>query len=81
MPAFYFHVRDHGTLIRDPDGVDLPDLNGVRTVIRKSVLSILQEERVADVSPDREFQIEDTSGRIVLVVPFRLANAAAAVAY
>jgi hypothetical protein len=79
MPAYYFHVRDHGTLIRDPDGIDLPDLKGVRDEIRKSVLSVLQEEH-ADVSPDREFQIEDASGRIVLVVPFRLAQAPVAVA-
>ena len=80
MPAYYFHVRDHGTLIRDPDGIDLPDLKGVRDEIRKSVLSVLQDEQAADVSPDLEFQIEDASGRIVLVVPFRLAQAPVAVA-
>ena len=80
MPAYYFHVRNHGTLIRDPDGIDLPDLKGVREEIRKSVLSVLQDEQAADVSPDREFQIEDASGRIVLVVPFRLAHAPAALA-
>ena len=80
MSAYYFHVRNHGTLIRDPDGIDLPDLKGVRDEIRKSVLSVLQEEHTADVSPDREFQIEDASGRIVLVIPFRPAQAPAAVA-
>ena len=71
MPAYYFHVRNHGTLIRDPDGIDLPDLKGVRDEIRKSVLSVLQEEYAAEVSADREFQIEDAFGRIVLVVPFQ----------
>jgi len=80
MPAYYFHVRDHGTLIRDSDGIDLPDLKGVRDEIRKSVLSVLQEVHAGDVSRDREFQIEDAFGRIVLVVPFRLAHAPAAVA-
>ena len=80
MSAYYFHVRDHETLIRDPDGIDLPDLKSVRNEIRKSVLSVLQEEQAADVSPDLEFQIEDASGRIVLVVPFRLAQAPVAVA-
>ena len=38
MPAYYLHVRDNGTLIRDPDGIDLPDLGGVCDEIRKSVL-------------------------------------------
>jgi hypothetical protein len=80
MAAYYFHVRDHETLIRDRDGIDLPDLNGVRNNIMKSVLSVLQEQQAADISPDREFQIEDASGRIVLVVPFRLAHAPAAAA-
>jgi hypothetical protein len=69
--VYYFHVRDNGTLIRDPDGIDLPDLKGVRSEIRKSVLSVLKEEYVAEASGDREFQIEDASGRIVLVIPFQ----------
>jgi hypothetical protein len=80
MPAYYFHVRDNGTLIRDPDGIDLPDLGGICDEIRKSVLSVLQEKHAADISADGEFQIEDASGRVVLVVPFRLALARAAVA-
>ena len=42
MPNYCFHVRDSGTLIRDPDGIDLPDLKGVRGEIRKLVLSVLQ---------------------------------------
>jgi hypothetical protein len=80
MAAYYFHVRDNETFIRDPDGIDLPDMKGVHGVIRKLVLSVLQEEDWADVSADREFQIEDASGRIVLVVPFQPAFTPAALA-
>jgi hypothetical protein len=80
MAAYYFHIRDNGTLIRDPDGIDLPDLEGVRSEIRKLVLSVLQEEDQADVSTDLEFQIEDASGRIVLVIPFQPAFTPAALA-
>ena len=79
MPAYYFHVCDNGTLIRDPGGIELPDLRGVRGEIRKLVRSVLQEE-AADVSAGREFQIEDAFGRIVLVVPFREDHTTAAVA-
>jgi hypothetical protein len=80
MAAYYFHVRDNETLIRDPGGIDLPDVKGIRSEIRKLVLSVLQEEDATEVSADREFQIEDDSGRIVLVVPFQLAFAPAALA-
>lgn len=74
MPAYYFHVRDNGILIRDPDGIDLPNLKGIRDGIRSSILSVLHEEHAMEGSVDREFQVEDASGRIVLVVPFRLAH-------
>ena len=80
MPAYYFHVCDNGTLVRDPDGIELPDLKGVRGEIRKLLRSVLQEEYTADVSSDRQFQIEDALGRIVLVIPFRLAHTSAVVA-
>jgi hypothetical protein len=80
MAAYYFHVRDNETLIRDPDGIDLPNVTGVRGEIRRLVLSVLQEEYPAEVSADREFQIEDASGRVVLAVPFQLAFAPAALA-
>ena len=74
MPAYYFHIRDNGTLIRDPDGLELPDLDAVRAECRRVVVSVLQEEKMDDQrSGNREFQIEDETGRIVLVVPFRSA--------
>ena len=80
MAAYYFHVRDNGALIRDSDGIDLPDIKGVRNEIRNFVLSLLRQEHADEVSANREFQIEDATGRIVLVVPFRLAHTPATVA-
>jgi hypothetical protein len=73
MPAYYFHVRDRGTLIRDPDGIELPDLSSARDECRKLILSVLQDEQPNDeFSAGREFQVEDELGRVVLTVPFRL---------
>ena len=80
MAAYYFHVRDNGTLIKDSDGIDLPDIKSVREDIRNLVLSLLREGHAADVSADREFQIEDASGRILMTVPFRLAHTPIAMA-
>ena len=78
MPVYYFHVRENGTLMRDAEGIDLPDMSAVRHRIGELVQSIFQEEYAADISADGEFQIEDASGRIVLIVPFRPALARAA---
>ena len=74
MSAYYFHIRDNGVLINDPDGLELPDLDAVRAECKRVVVSVLEEEQMDDQrSANREFQIEDETGRIVLVVPFRSA--------
>ena len=73
MPAYYFHIWDDGVLIRDPDGLELPDIDAVRERVKNSIVSVLQEEDLDDLSAERAFQIEDDLGRTVLKVPFRLA--------
>jgi hypothetical protein len=74
MPAYYFHIRDNGVLLKDPDGLELPDLDAARVECKRLILSVLQEEQMDEqLSANREFQIEDETGRTVLVVPFRLA--------
>jgi hypothetical protein len=74
MPAYYFHIRDNGVLLRDPDGLELPDLEAARGECQRLILSVLQEEQIEEqLSANREFQIEDETGRTVLLVPFRLA--------
>ena len=80
MPTYYFHIRENGTLIRDPDGLELPDLDAVRGECRSLILSVLREEQVDEArSADRQFQVEDESGRTVLLVPFQLALSAVGV--
>ena len=71
MPVYYFHVRDSTGLLRDPDGIELPDMDSVRDEVRNSILSVLGEEP-KELLADREFQIEDAFGRVVLLVPFRV---------
>lgn len=74
MPAYYFHVRDNGILIRDPDGLDLPDFDAVRAECKRLILSVLREEQISEeFSANREFEVVDDTGRIVLLVPFQLA--------
>jgi hypothetical protein len=74
MPAYYFHVRDNGSLLRDPDGIELPDLDAARDECRKLIVSVLREEQRDDeLLTGREFQVEDELGRTVLIVPFQSA--------
>jgi len=75
MPAYYFHIRDDEVLIRDPQGIELSDINAVLDECRTLILSTIREEQSEEeMSANWEFQIEDDRGRIVLVVPFRLAR-------
>ena len=72
MPTYYFHIRDSGALVRDPEGLELPNLDAARTECRRVIVSVLSEEQMDGlISADREFQIEDEIGRTVLTVPFR----------
>ena len=74
MPTYYFHIRDNGDLIKDPDGLELPDVDAVRAECKRIIASVLQEEQMDDQrSANREFQVEDEAGRTVFVVPFRSA--------
>jgi Domain of unknown function (DUF6894) len=71
MPCYYFHIRDDGVLLEDPDGIELPNLDAAREECRKLILSVLQEEGMTqEFSAKREFQVVDESGETVLVVPF-----------
>jgi len=80
MPTYYFHIRENGTLIRDPDGLELPDLDAARVECKILILSVLREEQIdEEFSANRQFQVEDETGRTVLLVPFRLALSAVGV--
>jgi len=81
MPTYYFHIRENGALLRDPDGVQLPDLDFARSEFSELIISaiqeIIQEEQMTKESlVDRQFQVEDERGRTVLVVPFFLPSLA-----
>lgn len=72
MACYFFHIRDNGVMLEDPDGVELADLEAARDKCRKLIRTVLQEEGMtAEFSANREFQIDDEDGRTVLVVPFR----------
>ena len=72
MSIFYFHVRDGGFAVEDPNGAELPDLATARdkaaTAIRQAVSEPASAGR--DLSR-RRFEITDEVGRLLATVAFR----------
>ena len=74
MPRFYFHIRDGETLIEDPDGSELPDLEAARVEALEGARTILAEKVKAGAVVDgQRFEIVDESGAVRATLPFRAA--------
>ena len=72
MPTFFFHVRDGGRLIEDPEGADLPDLDAARaeaaTAARQLRADALSTGRAM---AGRTFEIVDGAGRVLATVAIK----------
>jgi hypothetical protein len=63
---YHFHIRDHGTLIRDEEGSELPDLAAAQAEARASSQDLMIEELKCGInSPDRSIEITDADGRLL----------------
>lgn len=71
MPRYFLHLRDHGTLFKDVEGVELPDEHAVR---EEAVLTARDHLRVSGTSVrdwlGRTYEIVDEDERFVMAVPF-----------
>ena len=73
MPRFYFHLSANGKLVKDEQGLELPNLAaaqheallGAREIVAEAIKSGAQE------LPDG-FLIEDEAGRALKTVPFAM---------
>jgi hypothetical protein len=71
MTKYFFHVRDRSELISDTEGVDLPNLEAAMDECQRIVQEVLNENASrAELVSDRQFEITDEQGRLVLVIPF-----------
>jgi hypothetical protein len=73
VPTHFFDVQLEGAdVVKDDEGFDLPDLEAAR---REAVMSA--REQIADAAKqgfdvtDRQFQVRDQSGEVVLILNFR----------
>ncbi len=71
MPRYFFHVRDGGELIEDPDGVECPDADAARVEAIGAARDIMADRarKGLDVS-HWAFKITDPSGMLVMNMPF-----------
>ena len=68
MTLYRFHVRTDADLVRDREGLDLPDL---AAALREALRSAREFRSEADAPYSMRFEIADPSGKIVLTVPIR----------
>jgi hypothetical protein len=79
MPRYHFHVRNGQDVTRDPDGVDLPDIDAARKEAVKRACRIWTQRPPDPSHNDQRFEVASEAGEVVLVVPFSEAFAERAV--
>jgi hypothetical protein len=71
MPRYFFHIRDHGRMIEDEEGIDLPDMETAKDECQRAIRAVLDDDEWREnVSPNAELHVVDELGRTVLIVPF-----------
>ncbi|MCJ2052132.1 DUF6894 family protein [Methylobacterium sp. J-070] len=72
MPLYFFHVRDGDRLIEDVDGSYLPSLAAACADASASARHLLAKGRsLGEVLDGRCFQISNSTGLILAVMPFK----------
>ena len=71
MPCYFFHIRAGQGLEPDDTGVDLPDLQAVRTEAINTIAGFMRDAALSgDALPGQAFEIADACGTHLLTVPF-----------
>ena len=73
MPRYFLNIRDRDTLILDPEGDDLQDLQDARDLVEQTVRDIRQRPESygdTDLWEQRTFEVTDQSGQIRLTIAF-----------
>lgn len=72
MPRFYFHMRSHAEIVRDLEGVEMPDAQMALEEAREAAREILSERvRKGEVLDGNEFEVHDELGTKLFTLPFR----------
>ena len=71
MPRFYFHLLDDKGMSCDCDGIDFPSLDEAYLEAFRAATDLWRELMLARKDPRaHKFEIADSSGNVLLVLPF-----------
>jgi hypothetical protein len=71
MARYFFHLRGGATPVPDDEGIELDGPDSVRRTALTGARSIISEDaRAGFVDLTARIEVSDTTGRIVLVLPF-----------
>jgi hypothetical protein len=74
MPKYYLHIRDCERLIKDHEGVELPDIVSAKEEAEQAAREILADKVRTGAVVDgdgQKFEIYDAWGNHMISVPFR----------
>jgi hypothetical protein len=68
MPLYYFHIRNGDKLERDPDGMELPDMDAALAEALTVARELLGE--ISDLGREAVIEVADEAGQTLLTLPF-----------
>jgi hypothetical protein len=72
MPRFHMNIRHGDELVEDEEGSEFPSLTEAQREAVKSARELMAARVASGQRPNHSsFEITDTSGRVVLVMPFQ----------
>jgi hypothetical protein len=72
MPRFYFHIISGDTVIEDPDGSELPDLDTAMAEALQSARHLLADKvRNGEIVDGQRFEIRDDRGNLLATLAFK----------
>ncbi|MDH4442691.1 MAG: hypothetical protein QE284_20185 [Rhizobium sp.] len=72
MPRYFFHVREHGVLSHDPNGMDMDTDNMAYEEAVKAAREMLSEKVRKGIPIDGQvFEITNASGEVIHILPFK----------
>ena len=71
MARYFFHIRTDGDLDRDEFGVELADLDAVRTEALRTIAGFMLDAAITGAAmPGEAFEIADAQGKALIMIPF-----------
>jgi hypothetical protein len=69
---YFFHIRHHDAVVKDPEGTELEGIESVRREAKEAAREIIAD-RIRNGRPlhiDTTFEIRDGNDSVVLMLPF-----------